>query len=567
MKKIKLIWILCCIVSMISNAQNTNNHWVIGISDVDFSTATPIVNNLTSNNYGRASISDCNGNLLFYTDAGKVWNKNHQVMQNGEINSYLNHEENKQVCVIVPHPGDSNKYYIITSIIQHYLCIECVHNVYYELYIVDFNDPAYPLGKVTYPTNMHKKFHENPGLMGGLTVVKNATNDGYFVVTSNGYTIHSFTITSTGFNPNPIVSTISNNINYDPDNYNGLMQSRTSNIIKFSPDTSTFGQLVITDKLFVGPNTRTSSSHFFKMTFNNSTGTFSNFTTVEQHFVSTGATRDFEFSSDSKKAFLVRGEVFIKDLMNLGNPSRKLFETGTTNIPNFLQKIQRDKNGNILLTNFSNKIHLIENQNVLTNASIKLNWLTLNSYTNYMPQFIDKVCAPSCLQNLVINTPVTVSNDYQVRNQITASSIINNNLTVNYRAKSILLKPGFNVSGNATGKFRAYYDPCFIEDRIHAKETNSENENSNINITENNSNQELNFKIYPNPNNGIFTIQFENSTNNLIEIYTITGQKVFEQQFNNVSVTEIQLNTDSKGIYLVKSTSNGVTKTYKMVIK
>lgn len=31
-----------------------------------------------------ASISDSAGNLLFYTNGEKVWNKNHEVMPNGE---------------------------------------------------------------------------------------------------------------------------------------------------------------------------------------------------------------------------------------------------------------------------------------------------------------------------------------------------------------------------------------------------------------------------------------------------------------------------------------------------
>jgi hypothetical protein len=37
----------------------------------------------SSHNEGTASIADSTGQLLFYTNGKKVWNRNHEVMQNG----------------------------------------------------------------------------------------------------------------------------------------------------------------------------------------------------------------------------------------------------------------------------------------------------------------------------------------------------------------------------------------------------------------------------------------------------------------------------------------------------
>lgn len=65
-----------------------------------------------------------------------------------------------------------------------------------------------------------------------------------------------------------------------------------------------------------------------------------------------------------------------------------------------------------------------------------------------------------CTENINITTPITTNRNLQVSNTITASSLINPNLDVKFRATQIILKPGFNVKGQSTGNFRAYVDPC-----------------------------------------------------------------------------------------------------------
>ena len=61
---------------------------------------------------GVATISDANGNLLFYTDGVTVWNKIHGVMPNG---TGLNgNPTTTQSAIIVPVIGDATRYYIFT---------------------------------------------------------------------------------------------------------------------------------------------------------------------------------------------------------------------------------------------------------------------------------------------------------------------------------------------------------------------------------------------------------------------------------------------------------------------
>ena len=61
---------------------------------------------------GSATMSDTAGNLLFYTNGIQVWNKNHQIMPNGNflINSYSPVAPTQ--ILAVPKPGSSNLYYI-----------------------------------------------------------------------------------------------------------------------------------------------------------------------------------------------------------------------------------------------------------------------------------------------------------------------------------------------------------------------------------------------------------------------------------------------------------------------
>lgn len=114
MKKLYLfsgLFLLCCFVG---NAQNMiNNHWQLWQTDLNFTNPAPTANVVASGNYGKASVSDSAGNLLFYTDGATVWNKNHAVMTNGSLIVSVSSDEIIN-SVIVPNPGNSNQYYIIS---------------------------------------------------------------------------------------------------------------------------------------------------------------------------------------------------------------------------------------------------------------------------------------------------------------------------------------------------------------------------------------------------------------------------------------------------------------------
>ncbi len=74
---------------------------------------------------------------------------------------------------------------------------------------------------------------------------------------------------------------------------------------------------------------------------------------------------------------------------------------------------------------------------------------------------------------------------------------------------------------------------------------------------------DLSFSVTPNPSeNGLITLQFENSTTREISVTTLMGQTVYQ---NKTSSTTLELNLDTKGIYLVNVTENGKHAVQKVV--
>ncbi len=58
-------------------------------------------------------MSDKFGNLKFYSNGVTVWNRNHEVMQNGT--GLAGHSSSTQNSLIIPFPSDTNKFYIFTT--------------------------------------------------------------------------------------------------------------------------------------------------------------------------------------------------------------------------------------------------------------------------------------------------------------------------------------------------------------------------------------------------------------------------------------------------------------------
>lgn len=74
-------------------------------------------------------------------------------------------------------------------------------------------------------------------------------------------------------------------------------------------------------------------------------------------------------------------------------------------------------------------------------------------------------------------------------------------------------------------------------------------------------------KVYPNPNNGIFSIMVNGNSSTLdLLVFNIIGEKVFELQILGDHGAKIDLSSLQKGLYLVQiiDKNRGETVTHRM---
>lgn len=108
--------LLLSIIAYGSYSQKETCNWYFGSqSAVSFCAGTPV--NMGGSSMiqleGCASVSNTNGDLLFYTNGVTVYNKLNQVMMNGT--GLMGHQSSTHSALIVPNPGNANRYYIFTA--------------------------------------------------------------------------------------------------------------------------------------------------------------------------------------------------------------------------------------------------------------------------------------------------------------------------------------------------------------------------------------------------------------------------------------------------------------------
>lgn len=114
--KIKLFYIAVLCYSIVLCQEQASNWYFGENSGINFNSADGTVSFLSDSSIqtkeGNATISDEDGNLLFYTDGITVYNKNHFVMANGS--GLLGDSSSSQSAIIVPMPENPSLYYIFT---------------------------------------------------------------------------------------------------------------------------------------------------------------------------------------------------------------------------------------------------------------------------------------------------------------------------------------------------------------------------------------------------------------------------------------------------------------------
>lgn len=208
-----------------SSSQNQTDNWYFGTkAGLNFSTCTPTVltNGQLSTLEGVATISDVNGNLLFYTDGIKVWNKTHAVMQNGT--GLYGNGSSTQSAVIIPKPGNPSIYFIFT--------IDAVNSG-------NFRGLNYSIVDISLNAGLGAVTNKNTLLLSEawekLTAVRHQNNNDFWVITrglnSNNY--YSWQVTSSGVTLTPITSPSPNFLPFDTDYSVGYLKPSTDGKMLF----------------------------------------------------------------------------------------------------------------------------------------------------------------------------------------------------------------------------------------------------------------------------------------------------------------------------------------------
>lgn len=110
-----LFFVFTILFSSLTFAQNEGNIWYFGgNAGLDFNSGSPVAldDGALVTLEGCATISDANGDLLFYTDGSSVYNANHAQMPNGfGLNG---NSSSSQSAIIVRKPGTTDIYTIFT---------------------------------------------------------------------------------------------------------------------------------------------------------------------------------------------------------------------------------------------------------------------------------------------------------------------------------------------------------------------------------------------------------------------------------------------------------------------
>ncbi|MEX0636992.1 MAG: PKD domain-containing protein, partial [Ferruginibacter sp.] len=193
------------ITPSILNAQNQNNQWRYGSGGaINFNTGTPVSLSGSSilANEGSASIANRNtGILLFYTDGLTVWDSTNNVMQNGTglLGGTPALMSSTTGAVIVPIPGSSTTYYIITIDEQN-----SNNGIHYNVVNMTLNGG---LGGIV---TGQKNIFLWSTISEKLHVVPSSDSLGYWLLSHQtvGNDFLAFKITSSGISSTPVISTV-----------------------------------------------------------------------------------------------------------------------------------------------------------------------------------------------------------------------------------------------------------------------------------------------------------------------------------------------------------------------
>ena len=190
------------ILSLNLQAQKETWHWYFGNkAGIDFSSGSPVAdtNGKMVAGEGVSSLSNPAGNLMFYTNGIDVWNKGHQIMDNGS--SLMGNHSSTQSSIVVKQPGNDSIYYIFTTdAFQSFNYTPPHKGLRYSLVNINQNSG---LGKV-----MLKNIWISDSSCERITAIQHCNHKDMWIIASkaNSNTYMAYLLSDTGLNTLPVVS-------------------------------------------------------------------------------------------------------------------------------------------------------------------------------------------------------------------------------------------------------------------------------------------------------------------------------------------------------------------------
>nr|WP_321225552.1 T9SS type B sorting domain-containing protein [uncultured Psychroserpens sp.] len=322
MKKNSLLLIITLFCVAFTFAQQEASYWYFGQNaglrfNAGNGTVTPITDGQLSTLEGCTSISDTNGNLLFYSDGRTIWNANHIAMANASeaLNTGLKGDESSTSSgLIVPKPQDPDSYYIFTVDEPHHnnpspatATDDGLNNgLMYSLVDItldgglgDVVDAEKNVPLITYdPTNtLEERFKCSEK----ITAVKADDCSSFWVITHFTDKFYAFKVDINGVQTTPVISTIGPEVPVSGYRRNSL------GYLKASPDGT---KLAVAHFGFAISEGANAGGGVYLLDFDNDTGIVSN--SVELYSPGQGdSPYGIEFSSENKKVYATINEGII----------------------------------------------------------------------------------------------------------------------------------------------------------------------------------------------------------------------------------------------------------------
>ncbi len=290
MRTLAILMLMCSLLKINAQTDKQASIWYFGEeAGLDFNTGSPyyLLNGAMNKDEGCSSISDVNGNLLFYTSGLKVWNRNHIQMPNGS--GLAGHESSSQSALIVPKPGTNHLFYIFTTDAFFY-----ANGLRYS--VVDMTLQG-GLGDVTQKNILlHTPSTEK------ITAVKHSNGTDIWVVTHPGNSdqFYAYPVTSAGVGT-PVISTAG--IDHSAGGVGGTQNA--IGCMKLSPDGTKLALAIY------------NAGMVELFSFNATTGVISNTISFPGVYLSVYG---IEFSPDCSKLYFTSDSLLYQADLTSGNP-------------------------------------------------------------------------------------------------------------------------------------------------------------------------------------------------------------------------------------------------------